>query len=353
MIDKEGNAKIADFGIMTDLELTLAKTQCGTAYYMAPEVTLGTGYTKSVDVWSLCATFYHLFKGVPPYYNSDVRSELQMLMRKQNPFLYEYLTHKECRVPVFCEIINHNLKSLGDDRFTISEIVKSFENVNIKDFRDIPIVIFQTEKDEHGNEEAHPTYMDEDKEMLESEVDFTNFIKSKTKELEQKEKEVEEKNNNPFVMDSMVDTKEQDRQNLVLLAVDDSLFDSEEQRSKLKKLRSQIFGKDPLELELEEDKEGGQEGEEKDVDAVEKQYLKKESLKELYEEPIGAFKLDSSDNEKDQIQTPMKAKKDLLEEFDDDEHYENDFECAHELKTIATLLDEYDEDHNNSNDDDD
>ena len=173
---------------------------------MAPEVTLGTGYSKSVDVWSLCATFYHLFKGVPPYYTSEVRSELQMLMRKQKPFLYEYLTTKECRVAVLCEIINHNLKSLGDDRFTISEIVRSFEDVNIKEFKDIPIVIFQTEKDEDGHEEAHPTYMDEDKEMLESEVDFTNFIKSQSMELKKQEREDEKQNNNPFVMDSMVNT---------------------------------------------------------------------------------------------------------------------------------------------------
>ena len=71
---------------------------------------------------------------------------------------------------------------------------------------------------------------------------------------------------------------------MVLKAVDGSLFDSEEQRGKLKKLRSQIFGKDPLEQ----------------VD-MDKNYFKQDSLKEFLEDPEMIFKVESSENEKDQI----------------------------------------------------
>ena len=76
LVDGVSVAKLADFNVMKVLngyaQLTNTLGQ-GTPLYMAPEVwseltgEKGEGYSSNIDIFSLCATFYHVIKGEGPY----------------------------------------------------------------------------------------------------------------------------------------------------------------------------------------------------------------------------------------------------------------------------------------------
>ena len=73
LLDKDGNPKLTDFGLVKHLEqdsgLTMTGMLMGTPSYMAPEQ--ATGESKNVgpaaDVYSLGATLYTCLTGVPPH----------------------------------------------------------------------------------------------------------------------------------------------------------------------------------------------------------------------------------------------------------------------------------------------
>ena len=89
-------AKLADFNVMKNLDMTMAKTQQGTPLYMAPEVATGEGYSETVDIYSLCATFYYIFKTHGPYFDSTVKSSIELHNRKMDYKNYKPLTKDEC-----------------------------------------------------------------------------------------------------------------------------------------------------------------------------------------------------------------------------------------------------------------
>lgn len=76
---------------MKELESTLAKTEVGTPLYTAPEVYQGK-YNQSADIWSLCATFYKIIKGDPPYFNDQIDNRIALAMNKIDMVNYEKLT---------------------------------------------------------------------------------------------------------------------------------------------------------------------------------------------------------------------------------------------------------------------
>jgi serine/threonine protein kinase len=51
---------------------------------MAPEVAMGDGYSEKVDIYSLCATFYYLFKAHGPYFDQTVKSSIDLHHRKMD-----------------------------------------------------------------------------------------------------------------------------------------------------------------------------------------------------------------------------------------------------------------------------
>ena len=69
LIDKDGYAKLADFGLaktgITESQLT--HTFCGTAQYLAPEIIFKKPYGKAVDCWSLGCVIYQMLVGEPPF----------------------------------------------------------------------------------------------------------------------------------------------------------------------------------------------------------------------------------------------------------------------------------------------
>jgi tetratricopeptide (TPR) repeat protein len=83
LVDKEGRAYVADFGVArrTDVpsKITLTGVILGTPSYMAPEQARGEPTDARSDVYSLGATLYELLTGRPPFQGDDpVRILLQV-----------------------------------------------------------------------------------------------------------------------------------------------------------------------------------------------------------------------------------------------------------------------------------
>lgn len=91
LIDKDGYAKLTDFGLSKDNFIGDAQTNsfCGTAEYLAPEVLNKKGYTKSCDWWSFGCVLYEMLSGTPPFY-SKKRAEIYDKIRYQNPNFYKF-----------------------------------------------------------------------------------------------------------------------------------------------------------------------------------------------------------------------------------------------------------------------
>jgi len=66
VLDRDGNAKLVDFGLSGIRRRDSRGTLLGTPYYIAPELIRGAADTHRSDLYSLGATLYHLLAGQPP-----------------------------------------------------------------------------------------------------------------------------------------------------------------------------------------------------------------------------------------------------------------------------------------------
>ncbi|WFD30574.1 hypothetical protein MSPP1_001595 [Malassezia sp. CBS 17886] len=70
--DGSNRIVVTDFGLAKLMpEEGLLLTSCGSPEYVAPEVLLGKGYNKNVDLWSCGAIAFALLCGYTPFYSSD------------------------------------------------------------------------------------------------------------------------------------------------------------------------------------------------------------------------------------------------------------------------------------------
>ncbi|CAN3355498.1 serine/threonine-protein kinase Ypk1p [Diutina catenulata] len=76
LLDYQGHIALCDFGLcklnMKDNDKT--NTFCGTPEYLAPELLLNQGYTRSVDWWTLGTLLYEMLTGLPPFYDENVKT---------------------------------------------------------------------------------------------------------------------------------------------------------------------------------------------------------------------------------------------------------------------------------------
>lgn len=81
LVAGDGYLKITDFGLSKDniKYKSMVKSFCGTTEYLAPEVILKTGYSRSADWWSFGSMVYEMLCGLPPFYNSDRKALLNSI----------------------------------------------------------------------------------------------------------------------------------------------------------------------------------------------------------------------------------------------------------------------------------
>ena len=76
--------KLGDFGIAKALSTAsdMARTSCGTPYFMAPEVCRGEVYGQKADTWALGCAVYELITLNKPFDGSNVQQIFDSIQRE-------------------------------------------------------------------------------------------------------------------------------------------------------------------------------------------------------------------------------------------------------------------------------
>lgn len=71
LLTKDGDVKLADFGVSSKLSRVQTNEICGTPFWMAPEIISLSGATYASDIWSVGCMVIELLTGKPPYFDLD------------------------------------------------------------------------------------------------------------------------------------------------------------------------------------------------------------------------------------------------------------------------------------------
>uniref|UniRef100_A0A0A1XJJ5 non-specific serine/threonine protein kinase n=1 Tax=Zeugodacus cucurbitae TaxID=28588 RepID=A0A0A1XJJ5_ZEUCU len=121
LLNTEGYAKLADFGVAGQLTDTMAKrnTVIGTPFWMAPEVIEEIGYDCVADIWSLGITALEMAEGKPPYGDIHPMRAIFMIPQKPPPSFRE----PDRWSAEFIDFVSLCLVKNPDERATASDLL--------------------------------------------------------------------------------------------------------------------------------------------------------------------------------------------------------------------------------------
>ncbi|XP_034982033.2 serine/threonine-protein kinase 3 isoform X1 [Zootoca vivipara] len=177
LLNTEGHAKLADFGVAGQLTDTMAKrnTVIGTPFWMAPEVIQEIGYNCVADIWSLGITSIEMAEGKPPY--ADIHPMRAIFMIPTNPpptFRKPELWSDE-----FTDFVKKCLVKNPEQRATATQLlqhpfIKNAKPVSI--LRDLITEAMEIKAKRH--EEQQRELEEEDENSDEDELDSHTMVKT-------------------------------------------------------------------------------------------------------------------------------------------------------------------------------
>ena len=152
LLNEEGIAKIADFGVGVQLINKMnRKSKKGSPYWMSPQVALNSDYNEKTDIWSLGITCIEMIEGDPP--NSQLKPRFAMekigkdppsadkLLKRGNyseefkDFIRKCLEINQNKRPNAKELLKHRfIKKFNKGNNFIKDLIKKHLN-DVEQFR--------------------------------------------------------------------------------------------------------------------------------------------------------------------------------------------------------------------------
>jgi calcium/calmodulin-dependent protein kinase I len=122
LVNKDGlEMKLADFGLSKLYSGQALQTACGTPFYVAPDILLGTGYGPGVDMWATGVLLYILLSGRLPFHADNDAALFQLILEGKLVFKSPQFdtVSKEAQ-----DLIKHLLVVDPDKRYTAKQALE-------------------------------------------------------------------------------------------------------------------------------------------------------------------------------------------------------------------------------------